>query len=74
MNTKDLFGKEVLDINAKRIGKVSDINFDMQQGVISHIVVKAGLTKKYGITLDKIDKIGDKIILKIAEDELGKKS
>jgi len=70
MNTKELLGKEILDVNAKRIGKVSDIDFDMQQGVITHIVVKAGLTKKYGITLDKIDKIGDKIILKIGEDQL----
>ncbi|MEA3442018.1 MAG: PRC-barrel domain-containing protein [Chloroflexota bacterium] len=74
MNTKELLGKEILDVNAKRIGKVSDIDFDMQQGVITHIVAKAGLTKKYGITLDKIDKIGDKIILKIGENELRKKS
>ena len=56
MNTQELFGKEVLDINANKIGKVSDMDFDMQQGVINHIVVKAGLTKKYDINLDKIDK------------------
>ena len=74
MNTRELFGKEVLDAGAKRIGKVVDMDFDMQQGVINHIVVKAGLTKKYGVTLDEIDKIGDKIILKIGEGELGKKS
>jgi sporulation protein YlmC with PRC-barrel domain len=70
MNTNDLFGKEVLDVNAKRIGKVADMDFDIQQGVIADIVVKAGLTKKYAITLDKIDKIGDKIILKIGKDEV----
>jgi sporulation protein YlmC with PRC-barrel domain len=74
MNTKELFGREVLDVNANKIGKVADMDFDMQQGIINHIVVKAGLTKKYAIALDEIDKIGDKIILKIAEDELGKKS
>ncbi len=74
MNTKELLGKEILDVNAKKIGKVSDVDFDIQQGVINHIVIKAGLTKKYNITLDNIDKIGDKIILKIAEDELRKKS
>ena len=60
MNTKELLGKEVLDVSAKRIGKISDMDFDMEQGVINHIVVKAGLTKKYAITLDKIDKIGDR--------------
>jgi len=74
MNAKELLGKEILDVNARRVGKVSDIGMDMQQGVISHIVLKAGLVKKYDISLDKIDKIGDKVILKIAEDELEKKS
>jgi sporulation protein YlmC with PRC-barrel domain len=28
MKTSELFGKEVLDANAYRIGKVSDIDFD----------------------------------------------
>lgn len=74
MNTKELFGKEVLDVNANSVGKVVDMTFDMEQRLISHIVVKAGLTKKYDISLDKIEKIGDKVILKIAQDELGKKS
>jgi len=74
MNTKELMGKEILDVNAKKIGKVNDMDFDMEQGVINYIVVKAGFTKKYDITLDKIDKIGDRIILNIGEAELGKKS
>lgn len=73
MNTKELFGKEVLDVNANRVGKVADIDFDMRQGIINHIVVKTGLTKKYDISLDKIDKIGDKIVLSIEGYELGKK-
>jgi len=73
MNTKELFSKEVLDVNANRVGKVADIDFDMRQGVINHIVVKAGLTKKYDVSLDKIDKIGDKIVLRIGGYELGKK-
>ena len=42
MNTKELFGKEVLDANANRVGKVADIDFDMRQGVINHIVVRQG--------------------------------
>jgi len=72
MNAKELLGKEILDVNARRVGKVGDIGMDMQQGVISHIVVKAGLIKKYHVSLDKIDKIGDQVILKIREDELRK--
>ena len=74
MNTKELLGKEVLDVNANRIGKVADIDIDMNQWVVKHIVVKAGLAKKYDISLDKIQKIGDKVILSIGGHELGKKS
>ncbi len=73
MNTKELFGKEVLDVNANTVGKVADIDFDMQQGTVNHIVVKAGLTKRYAVSLDKIDKIGDKVILGIRKDDLEKK-
>lgn len=66
--------KEVSDVNAKKIGKVVDIDFDMQSGVIDYLVVKVGLTKRYTITLHEIDKIGDEVILKISEDELRKKA
>ena len=74
MNTNELFGREVLDVNANIVGKVSDIDFDLIQGVIHHIIVKAGLVKKHVISLEKIDKLGDKLTLRIPEDELGKKS
>ena len=73
MKTKELFGKEVFDANANRIGKVVDLDFDIQQGIIEHLVVKTGLTKKYDISLDEIDKIGDSIVLKIGEEKLQKK-
>ena len=70
MDTRELFGKEVLDVNAKNIGKVTDMDFDIHQGVINSIVVKAGIIKKHHVSLDKIATIGDKIILKIGEDGL----
>jgi sporulation protein YlmC with PRC-barrel domain len=73
MNTKELLGKEVLDTYANRIGKVVDLDFDIEKGIIEHIVVKKGLTKKYAISLDKIDEIGDSIVLKIGENKLQKK-
>ncbi len=74
MNTKQLFGKEVLDINAKLIGKVIDIEFDKQQGVIDHLIVKAGIVKHYEIRFEKIAAIGEKIILKVDEDQLKRKN
>ena len=70
MYTNKLFGKEVLDVNANKIGNVVDIDFDLLKGTINHLVVKAGLLKKYVIDLDNIDKLGDKLILKIRVDEL----
>jgi len=70
MNTNELFGKEVLDVNANRIGKVADIDVDLLQGVVNYVIVKAGLTKKYVVTLDKIDRIGDKVILRVTKDDL----
>ena len=74
MNTNELFGKEVLDTNANSVGKVADIDVDMEQGVINSIIVKTGFTKRYVVNLNQIDKIGDKVILLVREDELGKKS
>ncbi|MFC2042162.1 PRC-barrel domain-containing protein [Chloroflexota bacterium] len=73
MNTAELFGKEVLDVGANKIGKVVDLDFDMRSGMINNIIVKAGLTKRFSIELDKIDKIGDRLVLNIAEEELHKK-
>ena len=73
MNAKKLFNKEVLDSQGIIIGKVDDIFVDMDKGIVVHIVVRAGLIKKYEISLDKIKTIGDKIILKIQKDEVVKK-
>jgi sporulation protein YlmC with PRC-barrel domain len=70
MYTNELFGKEVLDSNANQIGKVTDIDVDMQTGAVHHMVVKSSFTKKLVVPLDKISKIGDKIILKVMENEL----
>jgi len=70
MHTSELFGKEVLDVDADRIGKIVDIDVDLLQGLVNHIIVKAGLTKKYVVSLDKIDKIGDKVILLVRANDL----
>jgi len=74
MNVKELLGREVLDANAQIIGRVSDIEFDIDQGFISNVVVKAGMIRKYDVKFDNIAKIGDKIVLRVSEDELKRKS
>ena len=74
MNTRQLFGREVLDANAKLIGKVIDMEFDKQQGVIDYLIVKAGIVKQYEISFEKIAAIGEKILLNIDEDQLKRKN
>ena len=74
MNVKELLGREVLDANAEIIGRVSDIEFDIDQGFISNVVVKAGMIRKYDVKFDNIAKIGDKVVLRVSEEELKRKS
>jgi sporulation protein YlmC with PRC-barrel domain len=70
VKTGELFGKEVLDANANKMGKVTDMEFELEEGTIQRIIVKSGL-KTYHINIDKIDKIGDKILLSIDKDTPG---
>ena len=74
MITKDLFDKEVLDINADKVGKLLDIDFDLKSGIVNHIIVQSGLFKQYDINVSQIDKIGDKLILGITKKDLKKKA
>jgi sporulation protein YlmC with PRC-barrel domain len=73
MNTRELLDKRVLDVNAKNTGKVADMDFSTEEGVINSIVVKAGSTEKYYTSLDRIGKIADQIMLRTSKDELGRK-
>jgi sporulation protein YlmC with PRC-barrel domain len=72
MKTSELLGKEVLDKNGDGVGKVVDLEINYPQWTINHIVLRLGMIKKVPIGIDKIDKLGDKIILKITKDELEK--
>ena len=72
MDAKKLFSKEVLDAQGNKIGKIADIDVDMALGVVNHIVVTAGLTKKHKVKLHQIMTIGDKVILNVKRDELEK--
>jgi len=74
MNVKELLGRQVLDANARIIGRVSDIEFDVDRGSISNIVVKAGMIRRYDVKFDNIARIGDKIVLRVSEEELKRRS
>jgi sporulation protein YlmC with PRC-barrel domain len=72
VTVKELLGKEVLDVNAKVVGKIADINLDIEKATILSIVLKTGLIKKAYIFPRDIEKIGDKIVLRITENEIQK--
>jgi sporulation protein YlmC with PRC-barrel domain len=68
MKAKELFGKEVIDVNAKVVGKIADMEIDVKKASILRILVKSGfLRKKISILPADVEKIGDKVMLKIAK-------
>jgi sporulation protein YlmC with PRC-barrel domain len=72
MNASQLIGKEVLDVHANSVGKVADFDLNFPQWTVSRIIVKMGMLKKVPVEVDKIDKIGDKVLLKITRIEVEK--
>jgi sporulation protein YlmC with PRC-barrel domain len=72
MLTSKIINKEVLDKNANKIGIVVDINFNNLSWTIDYVVVKMNVFKKINVGVEKIDKVGDKVILKVTRDELVK--
>jgi sporulation protein YlmC with PRC-barrel domain len=69
-----ILGKGVLDRNANVVGKVDDFEIDVESWTITKFVVRLGFIKRVSVGMDKIDKVGDKVILKITKEELGMKS
>ena len=72
MNANAIIGKEVLDKNAIRVGKVVDIELNIPQRLIETLVVKVGLTKKIYVPMSNIETTGDRIILNITKADLEK--
>jgi sporulation protein YlmC with PRC-barrel domain len=72
MKAKELLGKEVIDVDAKVVGKVVDMNLNISKAAILGILVKTGLTKKVSILPGDIDRIGDKVLLRVSKDKIRK--
>lgn len=72
MKAKDLFGKQVIDVDAKVVGKIVDVDIDVSKASIISILVKSGLTKTLSILPQDVDKVGDKVVLKTAREKLQK--
>ena len=65
MKCRELMGKEVIDAEAKMIGYVKDLDVDLKKWNVIGIVVKTGVIKKTFVLVSDIDKVGDKVILKV---------
>jgi sporulation protein YlmC with PRC-barrel domain len=72
MKSREIIGKEVKDSAAKIIGPVQDIEIDVTKWTVTGIIVKKGFMKKITIPAGNIDKVGDKVVLKIASDKIQK--
>ncbi len=72
MNSKELIGKEVIDSEARAIGNVKDVEIDLKKWMVSAIIVRTGFIRKKTILTADIDKVGDKVVLKVTLDRLQK--
>ena len=70
MKAKELFGKEVIDANAKVVGKIKDMEIDISTASIRSILVKSGLTKQVAIAPGDIEKIGDKVVIRVPKEKI----
>jgi len=74
MHAKDLSGKDIVDSNGDKVGVVDDIEIDVMNKSVTGIVAKEGtISSKLGmgderlISMNMIDAIGDKVILRRTE-------
>ena len=74
MRTKELFNKEILDADARIIGKVSELVFDEDTFEITDLVIKkTGFSEQIRdsenvIPVELVKAIGDKVLLKSDDD------
>jgi sporulation protein YlmC with PRC-barrel domain len=73
MKGNELIGKEVIDADAKLIGSVKGIDIDVKKWTINGLIIKAGFIKKILVLTTDIDRVGDKVILKVTQDKIQKR-
>lgn len=70
MLVKKIFTKEIIDSQGDKVGKITDMDVDMNNGTINHVILSTGVFSKREMKLDKIKNIGDTIILKVKKDDI----
>lgn len=70
MLTKDLFARKIIDEQGNRVGRIADMDIDINNGTINYLVISTGFLSKKKIKLDQIKSVGDEIILNIRKNTL----
>jgi sporulation protein YlmC with PRC-barrel domain len=72
MRSRELVGKEVIDAGARVIGRVKDVEIDPVKWNVTGIIVTTGFMRARTVLTGDIDKVGDKVVLKVAADKIHK--
>jgi sporulation protein YlmC with PRC-barrel domain len=72
MRSRELVGKEVIDAGARVIGRVKDIEIDPVKWNVTGIIVTTGFMRARTVLTGDIDKVGDKVVLKVTTDKIRK--
>ncbi|MBC7100080.1 MAG: PRC-barrel domain-containing protein [Methanobacteriales archaeon] len=74
MLVSEFLGKKVLDKNAIEVGKVSDMDIDLENGMINSVIISKGelalRPQTFIVNIDEIQKVGDYVIIDIAVEEV----
>ena len=74
MKVSELIGIKVLDKNAMEIGKVSEVNLMLKEGMINTITISASemllRNKSFEVKPGDIRQVGDYLILNLEEAEI----
>jgi sporulation protein YlmC with PRC-barrel domain len=72
MLLSEITRKEVLDVQANKVGNIVDVDLDVLHNSVDHFVLRTGAFKKVNIVPDTIEKIGQKILLKVSKADIAK--
>lgn len=67
----ELKGKEVIDNQGNKVGDVSDVEWNQETNKVEQLLVSEGASAKIGISdktkisIDDVDSIGEKVLLKV---------
>jgi sporulation protein YlmC with PRC-barrel domain len=70
MLISEITKKEVLDVNANKVGTLVDADVNVTQGTINYYVLRIGVRKTVPVIPDQVDRIGEKVLLKVSKETI----